>query len=482
MKKLAYLSAIAGLFMTACVAEYTVDPAEPQSWEQEEFVTLQEGVTVTAVEAIDLAKVKGDTVVVGNMTPVAVAEGEVKYSVIFEGPKNTYKYPAGSDLSVAVDSLQKMVVADYGKRPDARKFSAMVYADVVVDGQASLITSAEFDVVLTPVAPYIDNAYYLVGDMFAVYNEEKDAYEGGWDKDAALKFNHSGKDVYEDSEFTLIVKVPDYGKDGADYWKIIPGVNYDSADGFWAEGVLGPEKNGDDAKEGTLVTSNPGAGKINFNKDEKSMNLYKITLNMMDYTYKVEELNFVEYIYVPGNHQSWTPKTAPALHGPEFNGVWTGYTMLDGGFKFVHQRDWGADYTGKNFTTLPEGFTSDGGDIVAPAKGFYYLTVDIPSSKLTVKEIKSYGIIGDATPGGWDGDTDLTWNAEKGAFVISGVTLKAGEIKFRANDGWDINLGGAFDNLVANGDNIKVEAGTYDIELYLQRTDNDKLYAKVTKK
>jgi hypothetical protein len=55
-------------------------------------------------------------------------------------------------------------------------------------------------------------------------------------------------------------------------------------------------------------------------------------------------------------------------------------------------------------------------------------------------------------------------------------------MKFRANDAWDINVGGEFGNLVENGGNIAVEAGTYDIELYLERTTKDNAYAVLTKK
>ena len=94
----------------------------------------------------------------------------------------------------------------------------------------------------------------------------------------------------------------------------------------------------------------------------------------------------------------------------------------------------------------------------------------------------SFGIIGPAQDGGWDVDTDMTWNAEKGAWVATNVTLKADELKFRANDAWDINVGGSLDNLIENAGNIKVEAGTYDIELYLQRVDSDNMYAVLTKK
>ena len=467
MKKLSYL--FAGLLLTACVAEYTVAPELPQAWDQEEFVTLPSGVTAAAVAPIDLAKVEGDSVAIAAYTPLQVAEGDFKYTVVVDGK---YNYAVEADMKVPVADLQKMVEEVYGKRPTARLFTAVLNVDVIVDGQASLISSDKFELTLTPEAPFIDKAYYLVGDMCA------------WDKAGALKFNHSGKDVYEDSEFSIIFKIPDTDGNGADYWKIIPAGNYDGD--FWAggaTGVVGVAKDGDDSKEGNLVTDNPGAGKINFNKDPKSMNLYKLTINMMDYTYKVEELNFVEYIYVPGNHQSWSPDTAPSLHGPNFNGVWTGYSMLDGGFKFTHERKWAGEYKGSDFATKSKGLSGDN-DIIAEKKAFYYIKADVANSKLDATEIKSYGVIGDAAPHGWDSDVDMTWDAEKLAFVIKDLTLKDGTIKFRANDGWDINVGGSFDDLRDGADNIAVTAGTYDIELYLVRTKDsgEKMTAKVTKK
>ncbi len=198
--------------------------------------------------------------------------------------------------------------------------------------------------------------------------------------------------------------------------------------------------------------------------------------------------SYVEYIYAPGNHQNWNPESAPALHGPKFDGVWTGYSMLDGGFKFVQERAWVAEYNKNDFTTLPEGFTpassDDDTNIYAGKNAFYYIKADVAGSKLEVIEIKSYGVIGDAAPNGWDSDVDMTWQPEKLAFVVNDIVLKDGQIKFRANDDWGANVGGSFDDLVDGGDNINVTAGTYDIELYLQRTpeSNEKMTAKVTKK
>jgi len=47
------------------------------------------------------------------------------------------------------------------------------------------------------------------------------------------------------------------------------------------------------------------------------------------------------------------------------------------------------------------------------------------------------------------------------------VQLTDGSVKFRANDGWDINWGGkTTDTLTQGGENFAVKAGTYSIKLY----------------
>lgn len=88
----------------------------------------------------------------------------------------------------------------------------------------------------------------------------------------------------------------------------------------------------------------------------------------------------------------------------------------------------------------------------------------------------SWGIIGSATPNGWDGlNIELTETANKGIWEIKNVTLKDGEIKFRFNNDWTINLGDNKNgNLKLEGDNIKIESGNYDIFLDLSDVENPK--------
>lgn len=463
MKKIALLSIFAGLFFTACVeGDYGIKPVGPQTNGQEDAVTFPTGLTAAAVSPIDLAAVEADSVAIAAYTPAEVAFGTIdNFRIVVD---DTYEFSVGTDMKVPVKDLQDMVVEAYGKRPSARTFAARLEADVMVGGQASYVSSSSFEVVLTPQAPFISNAYYLIGNM------------NNWsDADAKnFKFKHSGKDVYEDPVFTITFTA------GADcYWKIIPQSNYDAGNA-WNEGttgVVGVAVDGDSATEGTLVTEKPQAGKI------PAEGMYKMTINMIEYTYTIQKLEFEEYIYVPGNHQGWNPGAAPALWCSNFDGVYTGFSNLNGDFKFTRVRGWDSEYNYTHFTTFSTGLSQgDGTNIKMATSGFYYVKADVAAGSLTATQTTTWGIIGPAQAGGWDADTDMTWNADKGCWYAAGVTLTAGEMKFRANDGWDINVGGEFGNLVENGENIAVEAGTYDIELYLERTTKDNAYAVLTKK
>ncbi len=61
----------------------------------------------------------------------------------------------------------------------------------------------------------------------------------------------------------------------------------------------------------------------------------------------------------------------------------------------------------------------------------------------------------------------MTWDAA-GKVMKATLNLTVGEIKFRANDGWDLNLGGDLNALTIGGDNIQItSAGSYTVTLNL---------------
>ncbi|RMG69970.1 MAG: RagB/SusD family nutrient uptake outer membrane protein, partial [Bacteroidetes bacterium] len=99
--------------------------------------------------------------------------------------------------------------------------------------------------------------------------------------------------------------------------------------------------------------------------------------------------------------------------------------------------------------------------------GFYRVTADLVNLTYTVESI-DWGLIGSAT-GSWDVDQNMTFDPAEGAWTIT-IDLTGDEIKFRANDGWDLNYGdtGADAILEEGGDNIAIPgSGTYIVKLYL---------------
>jgi Secretion system C-terminal sorting domain/Outer membrane protein SusF_SusE len=81
----------------------------------------------------------------------------------------------------------------------------------------------------------------------------------------------------------------------------------------------------------------------------------------------------------------------------------------------------------------------------------------------------SVGIIGSATPTGWDSDTDMTQNPDSAHLWSIDIVLVPGECKFRQDNAWDINWGSAdFPSGIGTngGDNIPITyGGTYNVTL-----------------
>lgn len=460
MKKNLYYALALATTMVACTDDYT-DWAAPQENGPEDAKSVS--VSVSAASAIDFATSTAENVTIFSPSFTAEDGATATYKVTLSPEDNSASAVLNSaDGTVPAEELKNAVISFYGKAPTPRILNAVVDAYVDVKGQTIKVTAPAVAVNVTLDAPFISTGYYLIGDM------------NGWNGDNMFAFKHSGANVYDDPVFTLVFTTEADGQ----YWKIIPQSNVDASN-VWnegIEGVVGVEVDGDTSLEGLLTTTAPQAGKI-----EKA-GMYKMTLNMMDYTYKLEELNFEEYIYIPGNHQGWSPATAPRLYGANFDGYYSGFSCLDGGFKFTKGPGWDfGEYNWGSFTSHPEGFTGEGGgDITCTVKDFYFIEANVAEGTLKATPT-TWGIIGDATADGWNSDQDMTWNAEKHCWCAT-ITLTDGTIKFRANDGWDINFGGNPDNLSAGGDNIPVTAGTYDIDLYLERTTSENIYCTMTKK
>lgn len=167
----------------------------------------------------------------------------------------------------------------------------------------------------------------------------------------------------------------------------------------------------------------------------------------------------------------WTPANAISMRMIE-PGVYETYQYItvDGsGFKFVPTTaGWDGDL-GAHKTKTGSLAQTDEDNLTVTKDGFYRVRTNMNNFTYTTVET-AWGIIGSATPGGWDTDTNMTITEAKGEYTWQAdITLTDGDIKFRANDAWTINLGdnGANGSLEYDGSNIAVTAGTYHVTLTL---------------
>ena len=449
--------------MVSCTEDFT-DWGNPQTNSQKEAVAFGNG-SVAPVDVINLADVNTEKVKVASI--VAPTSSNAAYTPNYKINFDGQSFDIDADGNMATAELTSYIVDKWGKRPTERDIDATLDAWVSNGSTAvKMATSATFQVKAIPEAPVIEEGYYLVGDMFTT--EEVN----GWTKEAAKAFKHSDKDVYEDPIFTVSFETTKADQ----YWKIIPKKNID-ADDLWAAGVVGPKVDGDDSMTGLLTNGDAKAGKI------AKAGKYKLTINMMDYSYTLEEVNYDPFIYFIGATDGWTNAEQKLALVDDAKGVYTGYLYCADpngwGNQFKFQRvagSWDNEINSGAFSTFSGAATSEGGNIgVNAGEGVYYFDVNLSEGTITATKVETMGMIG--TFNNWDGDAVMTWNAEEYCFEATNAGVTADGWKFRVNGGWDINLGGSLNNLTAGGDNIAVAGNT--VKLYPTRKTSDNIYCTV---
>ena len=457
--------------MVSCTEDYT-DWGNPQSNPKEEAVSFGNG-SVTPVDVINLADVKTEKVKVASI--VAPTSSNAAYTPTYKINIGGRAFDIDAEGNMAKADLVNYIVDKFGKRPTERDIDATLDAWVSNGVTAvKMATSEKFQIKAIPEAPVIDEGYYLVGDMFNVEAVGDAPAVDGWNTVSAKQaFKHSDKDVYDDPVFTITFETTKANQ----YWKIIPKKNVDAGN-FWAAGVVGPKVDGDDSMTGLLTNGDAKAGKI------AKAGKYKLTIDMMDYSYTLEEVNYDPFIYFIGSTDGWKSNDQKLALVDDAKGVYTGYVYLAdpnaAGFEFKFQRaqgNWDTAIGAGTFVSFGGAAIGvDNGNIgVNAGEGVYYMDVNLSEGTITATKIETMGMIGGFNK--WAGDAPMTWNAEEYCFEATNVGVTADGWKFRVNGGWDINLGGSLNNLTAGGDNITVAGNT--VKLYPTRKTNDNIYCTV---
>lgn len=459
--------------MVSCTEDYT-DWSKPQVNAEPKAVAFGNG-SVTAVDVINLANVTEEKVQVASI--VAPTSSDAGYTPTIKINLGDKTYDIDNDGKMATADLATYISETYGKRPIERDINATL--DAWISNGSTVVkmaTSETFQVKAIPVAPVIEEGYYLVGDMFNVKDVDDVLVFDGWNNVSAKQaFKHSDKDVYDDPFFTLTFETTKVDQ----YWKIIPKKNGDAGT-IWAAGVVGPKENGSESMTGLLTSDNPGAGKI------AEPGKYKLTLNMMDYSYTIEPVNYDPFIYFIGSTDAWSSSDQKLALVDEDKGTYTGYVYIadpnGAGFEFKFQREqgkWEKAIDANTFVAFKGAAigVKNGNLGVNAGEGVYYIDVNLSEGTIEATKIESMGMVGKFQ--GWDvlAPVPMTWNAEEYCFEATNVGVTADGWKFSVNKDWPINLGGSIDNLKQDGANLTVAGNT--VKLYPTRKTKDNIYCTV---
>lgn len=394
-KKLLYgMALIAGL--ASCSDDYT-DWANPQSNAANEAAEKFTMTVTPVVSAIDFATETADSVQLFTTNLASGQTSQYNLTISAADKTETATLVADSTGRVASADLQSAVATLYGKAPTQRALTVATQADVTITtADASVVASKSgepFALNVTLLAPYISEHYYIIGAP------------SSWDLgDTSLPFTHSDQNVYDDPVFTVSFPVTD-----GDYWFAIADDKTLASGGDWSTLLGCAEGNGNNGMSGGIVRRNEASSdlgdcswKVTVAGDAKYI---RMTINMMDYTYSIEKLNFSEYVYLPGDANGWV-FDQDYLRGANYDGEYTGFAMLGGewGWKVTPAQSWDTSYgAGSADGVLAAG----GGNIMeGTTAALYYANVNLASLTYTLTPITSVSIIG-APTGDSSWGTDL---------------------------------------------------------------------------
>ncbi|KPK87190.1 MAG: hypothetical protein AMS27_03255 [Bacteroides sp. SM23_62_1] len=200
-----------------------------------------------------------------------------------------------------------------------------------------------------------------------------------------------------------------------------------------------------------------------------------------------EKIIIYPSLYVPGSYQdNWNPawiewdaaNENTKIYSVKDDGKYEGYLYFPEAvaeYKLLKVPAWEEDNTigdpdaSGQSGTLQIGSWGGNNIKYEGTPGYYLVKADL--NALTYSHtLTDWGLIGSAVPPyDWSVDENMTYDPLTDLWTIT-IDLVAGDIKFRANDAWDLNYGddGGDGKLEPGGANIAVgEAGNYTITLNL---------------
>jgi len=187
----------------------------------------------------------------------------------------------------------------------------------------------------------------------------------------------------------------------------------------------------------------------------------------------------ITQFWIVGSYNGWdnSDNASYIISTESSEGQAEGYVYLTSGeIKLVTDHSWDDAHT---FGDDGSGaLTNPGNNITVDADGYYLIRANLSDMTYSLTQTV-WGVIGDATAGGWDSQTNMTYNSASQTFQLVTNLSSGGAFKFRGTSDWSVNYGSdaADGTLQMGGANIPVDlTSDYVIELNLS-TPNEYTYS-----
>lgn len=465
-----------GLGFTACDNDFDFPNPPGQSNPQEPvYDSANLTVSSTASGTLDLIEANNSDALV-QLAEITASDSILPgYELQFVGQMassdafaNPVEFPVtldGNKLMANPDDLDAAFHLVLGTIDPAAKATYLRYKGYAVKGAdkvrlgGSDVYYCPMTATMKPFAPdfTVEEKYYIVGTCT----------NGAIDRTKAILMTNSGISPYDDPSFSAVINVtPDEAAGGYE-WAIVPESTMAAGSGLViavSDAELDAEKDGYLKDYNALGTY----GVIN----EASKFLVTVNLKPEDGLYHYTIAYAFDNLWTPGPANGWNAGGSQMLYTDNYK-TYIGFVHIDSEFKFTSAPDW--NHTNFGFAGAGKLSTDGAADNLKVTQddepfgnSLYWCTADIVALTYKTTPVSTLAIIGDATEGGWDKETVMEHSDDFLTWTVT-TTLKEGSFKFRANNGWDINLGGSLDSLVFNSpDNIPApKTGTVTITLDL---------------
>jgi len=325
MKKLSlYMMALLSMVLVSCDQDF-LTIFEPQTNLPESQLKMSDVSVSSSVSAINLADYINEET--GEETPIVigtatVADGAMPANTILKAEVEFATDPefsnkivldansldGTSEISLSPSALQEAYFNNITRNPASTTAYIRVVLYTVTDGTSVAIVGkpgenyfAERTIQFTPLNKVqISPAYYIIGGP----NDW-----AGSAADRSIKFQHSDADVYEDPIFTVVF---DAAASGDTWFAIGDDAACDAIGaGDWTKllGIVGGDNK---ATEGRLdFRYNMGAD--NSFCVPAGAKKIKVTIDMLNYTFKVEPVNIADTYYLIGGRGDWNAESARTM-------------------------------------------------------------------------------------------------------------------------------------------------------------------------